>query len=110
MAGVAAVIVAAGRGSRAGGDLPKQFRPIGGESMLRRALSMFVEHGNVALVQPVIRREDLELYRRSAAGFDVLPPAFGGATRQASALAAEGTKTRWWFESMSFLHRRRIPS
>ena len=35
MAGVAAVIVAAGRGSRAGGDLPKQFRPIGGESMLR---------------------------------------------------------------------------
>ena len=35
MAGVAAVIVAAGRGSRAGGDLPKQFRPIGGEPMLR---------------------------------------------------------------------------
>ncbi len=87
MAGVAAVIVAAGRGSRAGGDLPKQFRPIGGESMLRRALSMFVEHSNVGLVQPVIRPEDAEIYRRSAAGFDLLPPAFGGATRQASVRA-----------------------
>ena len=38
MAGVAAVIVAAGRGSRAGGDLPKQFRPIGGEPMIRQSL------------------------------------------------------------------------
>ena len=87
MAGVAAVIVAAGRGARVGGDLPKQFRPIGGKSMLRRALSMFVEHGNVALVQPVIRREDVAHYRASASGFDVLPPAFGGATRQASVRA-----------------------
>ena len=55
--------------------------------MLRRALSMFVEHSNVGLVQPVIRPEDVEIYRRSAAGFDLLPPAFGGATRQASVRA-----------------------
>jgi 2-C-methyl-D-erythritol 4-phosphate cytidylyltransferase / 2-C-methyl-D-erythritol 2,4-cyclodiphosphate synthase len=87
MGGVAAVIVAAGRGSRAGGDLPKQFRPIGGESMLRRALSMFVEHGEVSLVQPVIRQEDLDLYRSSVAGIDVLLPVFGGAARQASVRA-----------------------
>jgi 2-C-methyl-D-erythritol 4-phosphate cytidylyltransferase / 2-C-methyl-D-erythritol 2,4-cyclodiphosphate synthase len=84
MTGVAAVIVAAGKGSRAGGDLPKQFRPIGGENMLRRTLSMFVKHGNVALVQPVIRPEDLALYRDSVAGLSVLAPAFGGATRQGS--------------------------
>ncbi len=87
MAGVAAVIVAAGRGSRAGGDLPKQFRPIGGESMLRRALSMFVEHGEVALVQPVIRQDDIELYRHEVVRLDLLPPVFGGATRQASVRA-----------------------
>ncbi len=87
MRDVAAVIVAAGRGSRAGGDLPKQFRPIGGESMLRRALSMFVEHGEVGFVQPVIRQEDLDLYRSSVAGIDVLLPVFGGATRQASVRA-----------------------
>jgi 2-C-methyl-D-erythritol 4-phosphate cytidylyltransferase / 2-C-methyl-D-erythritol 2,4-cyclodiphosphate synthase len=87
MTGVAAVIVAAGRGSRAGGDLPKQFQPIGGESMLRHTLSMFIEHGDVALVQPVIRPEDLALYGDSAAGFAVLPPVFGGATRQGSVRA-----------------------
>jgi 2-C-methyl-D-erythritol 4-phosphate cytidylyltransferase/2-C-methyl-D-erythritol 2,4-cyclodiphosphate synthase len=84
---VAAVIVAAGRGTRAGGDLPKQFRRIGGETMLRRTLSMFVEHGTVALVQPVIHREDLALFQAATANITMLPPAFGGATRQASVRA-----------------------
>jgi len=84
MAGVAAVIVAAGRGTRAGGDLPKQFRPIGGETMLRRALSMFLEHPSVATVQAVIRPEDLDFFKSSTAGMSLPAPAFGGATRQAS--------------------------
>ncbi len=44
MAEVAVVVVAAGRGSRVGGDLPKQFRPIGGEPMIRQSLTMLVEH------------------------------------------------------------------
>ena len=87
MAGVAAVIVAAGRGSRAGGDLPKQFRPIGGEPMIRRSLLMLVEHPNVGPVQAVIRPEDLALYLASMDGIDVRQPAFGGATRQASVRA-----------------------
>lgn len=87
MAGVAAVVVAAGRGVRAGVDTPKQFRPIGGESPLRRALLMFVQHREIDFVQPVIRQEDLDRYRSSAAGIDVLGPAFGGLTRQASVRA-----------------------
>jgi 2-C-methyl-D-erythritol 4-phosphate cytidylyltransferase/2-C-methyl-D-erythritol 2,4-cyclodiphosphate synthase len=87
MTGVAAVIVAAGRGTRAGGNLPKQFRPIGGQTMLRRTLSMFVEHGKVRFVQPVIGREDSDRFRDSAAGIDLLPPVFGGETRQASVRA-----------------------
>src|ERR1700690_60282 len=87
MVSVAAVIVAAGRGSRAGGDMPKQFRPIGGDSMLRRALSIFVEHGEVSAVQPVVHSDDLDLYRKEALGLDLLPPVFGGATRQCSVRA-----------------------
>ena len=89
MADVAAVVVAAGRGSRAGGDLPKQFRPIGGETACSGArLSMFVEHGNVGLVQPVIHPEDARaLSSARRRGIDVLPPVFGGATRQASVRA-----------------------
>src|ERR1700688_387336 len=87
MARVAAVIVAAGRGSRAGGDLPKQFRPIGGESMLRRALAMFVEHDEISIVQPVVHSDDRELYRDQAVHLDLLPPVLGGTTRQASVRA-----------------------
>ena len=87
MPNVAAVVVAAGRGARAGGDLPKQFRRIGGETMLRRALSMLVEHENVGLVQPVIHPEDLALFQAATANMTMLAPAFGGATRQASVRA-----------------------
>ncbi len=84
---VAAVVVAAGRGTRAGGDRPKQFRQIGDETMLRRTLSMLIDAPNVALVQPVIRPDDRELFEHAASALDVLPPAFGGATRQASVRA-----------------------
>lgn len=88
MSDVAAVIVAAGRGTRASSDLPKQFRQIGGETMLRRTLSMFVEHAEVGLVQPVIHPDDLELYQTSVTGIEpLLAQTFGGATRQASVRA-----------------------
>ncbi len=87
MAQVAAVVVAAGRGVRAGGDLPKQFRNIGGETALRRALVSFVEAPNVALVQPVIRAEDAELVRSLTGALDILTPVFGGSTRQSSVRA-----------------------
>ncbi len=45
MAGmVAAVVVAAGRGLRAGGDLPKQYRQILGEPVIRPSLAMLAGH------------------------------------------------------------------
>jgi 2-C-methyl-D-erythritol 4-phosphate cytidylyltransferase/2-C-methyl-D-erythritol 2,4-cyclodiphosphate synthase len=84
MGQVAAIVVAAGHGVRAGGDLPKQFRRIGGETMLRRALLSFAGAGNVGFVQPVVRSEDLEHVRTLIGDLNVLPPVFGGATRQAS--------------------------
>jgi 2-C-methyl-D-erythritol 4-phosphate cytidylyltransferase/2-C-methyl-D-erythritol 2,4-cyclodiphosphate synthase len=87
MAEVAVVVVAAGRGVRAGGDRPKQFRRIGDEIMLRRTLVMLVAAPQVGLVQPVIRREDREFFDHAADKLELLPPAFGGATRQASVRA-----------------------
>jgi len=87
MPGVAAVVVAAGRGERAGGDRPKQFRRIGDDVMLRRALLTLVEAPNVGLVQPVIRPEDRKLFEAAVGAMTMLPPAFGGATRQASVRA-----------------------
>ena len=88
MPDVAAVIVAAGRGTRAArGDLPKQFRRIGGETMLRRSLLMLLEHPMLGRVQPVIHPEDAAHYRSSTVGIAALEPVFGGATRQASVRA-----------------------
>ena len=87
MVQVAAVVVAAGQGVRAGGDLPKQFRRIAGETLLRRALSSFTEAPKVKLVQPVIRSEDADIVRAEMEGLSVLPPVVGGATRQASVRA-----------------------
>lgn len=90
MTEVAAVVVAAGRGERAGGDVPKQFRRIGGGTVLNRTLSMLVEAPFLGLVQPVIRPEDRMLFDAATAGLSaskLLPPVGGGATRQASVRA-----------------------
>jgi len=87
MAEVAVVVVAAGRGSRVGGGLPKQFRPIGGRPMIRQSLMMFLDHPSVGAVQPVIRPADVDLFQSSTAGLEVLAPVFGGATRQSSVRA-----------------------
>ncbi len=87
MAEVAVVVVAAGKGTRVGGELPKQFRRIGDEIMLRRTLLMLAEAPKVGLVQPVIRPEDRGLFDEAADKLDLLPAAFGGATRQASVRA-----------------------
>src|SRR5262249_13329869 len=84
---VAAVVVAGGRGLRAGGDLPKQYRTLGNVPVLRQSLAIFAHHAEIDLVQPVIHRDDGALYAEAAQGFDLLPPAFGGATRQASVRA-----------------------
>jgi 2-C-methyl-D-erythritol 4-phosphate cytidylyltransferase/2-C-methyl-D-erythritol 2,4-cyclodiphosphate synthase len=81
---VAAVVVAAGRGLRAGGNVPKQYRVIDGEPVIRPSLRLYVEHAGIAAVQPVIHPDDESLFAEAAAGLNVLPPVTGGATRQAS--------------------------
>jgi 2-C-methyl-D-erythritol 4-phosphate cytidylyltransferase/2-C-methyl-D-erythritol 2,4-cyclodiphosphate synthase len=87
MAEVAAVVVAAGQGLRAGGDRPKQFRTIGGEALLRRTLSRLSASADIGAIQPVIRMEDRALFEAATAGISLLPPVAGGATRQASVRA-----------------------
>ena len=85
---VAAVVVAAGRGFRAGGgEFPKQYRAIAGEPVIRASLRMLAEHPDVAWVQPVIHRDDIALFEAASTGLGLLLPVFGGATRQASVRA-----------------------
>jgi 2-C-methyl-D-erythritol 4-phosphate cytidylyltransferase/2-C-methyl-D-erythritol 2,4-cyclodiphosphate synthase len=88
MTKVAAVVVAAGRGYRAGGDMPKQYRAIAGEPVIRPTLTAFLRHPQVDAVQPVIHPDDADAFRIATAGLDnLLPPVPGGATRQASVRA-----------------------
>lgn len=85
---VAALVVAAGRGVRAGGGPPKQYRALGSASVLARSLAAFAGHEAVGAVLAVIHPEDEALYRAAATGLPKLrPPALGGASRQASVLA-----------------------
>ena len=85
---VAAIVVAAGRGERAGGDLPKQYRSIAGEPMIRPTLRAFLSHPQIDVVQPVIRCGDESEFGAATAGLKNLPAAVaGGATRQASVRA-----------------------
>ena len=85
---VAALIVAAGRGSRAGPGAPKQYRQLAGEPVLRRTLSAFAAHPLISSVMAVIHEDDREAYGIASAGLaKLLDPCAGGATRQASVRA-----------------------
>jgi 2-C-methyl-D-erythritol 4-phosphate cytidylyltransferase/2-C-methyl-D-erythritol 2,4-cyclodiphosphate synthase len=79
-----ALIVAAGRGTRFGGALPKQYRPLAGGSVLRHAVAAFAMHPRIVGVQVVIREEDRGIFAEAVAGLAVMPPVPGGAERQDS--------------------------
>ncbi|MFD9897245.1 bifunctional 2-C-methyl-D-erythritol 4-phosphate cytidylyltransferase/2-C-methyl-D-erythritol 2,4-cyclodiphosphate synthase [Mesorhizobium sp. NPDC059025] len=84
--GVAAVIVAAGRGERAGqADGPKQYRHIGGRAILARTIETFLSHPRIGQVVVVIHSDDLELLQKAVgdhlAGVTIVT---GGRTRQDS--------------------------
>jgi 2-C-methyl-D-erythritol 4-phosphate cytidylyltransferase/2-C-methyl-D-erythritol 2,4-cyclodiphosphate synthase len=79
-----ALIVAAGRGHRAGGGLPKQYRRLGGVPVLRRTVAVFLRHPGVDAVRVVIHPDDRALYDEAVKGLGLEAPIAGGATRQQS--------------------------
>src|SRR5450631_2403160 len=80
----AAILVAAGRGLRAGSGGPKQYRMIGGQSVIFRAMEPFCRHPQVFAVQPVLNPDDTAIFNAAVRELRYQPPANGGATRQAS--------------------------
>ena len=84
VASTVALVVAAGRGSRFGTGLPKQYAALGGRPLLGHSLEAFARHPRIDRVKAVIHPDDRALYERAAAGLDLLEPAAGGATRQDS--------------------------
>lgn len=84
MTGCAALIVAAGRGSRFGGDIPKQYTMLAGQAVLGRTVQAFLSHPRVDMVRVVIHPDDEPLYTAAIGSLDLLPPTPGGASRQDS--------------------------
>jgi 2-C-methyl-D-erythritol 4-phosphate cytidylyltransferase/2-C-methyl-D-erythritol 2,4-cyclodiphosphate synthase len=80
----AAILVAAGRGLRAGSGGPKQYRVIGGQTVIFRAMEPFCCHPQVFAVQPVLNPDDTAVFNEAVSALRYQPPAHGGATRQAS--------------------------
>jgi len=79
---VTALIVAAGSGSRLSGDIPKQFRSLGGVPVLRRAVMAFADHSAIDRVRVVVAEDRAEDARRAiGGGFGDVDPIVGGATR-----------------------------
>lgn len=79
-----ALVVAAGRGTRLGAPLPKQYLPLAGEPLLRHTLKALTAHPRIHGVRAVIHPDDGVHYRAAARGLDLLEPVFGGAERQDS--------------------------
>jgi 2-C-methyl-D-erythritol 4-phosphate cytidylyltransferase / 2-C-methyl-D-erythritol 2,4-cyclodiphosphate synthase len=78
----AAILVAAGSGSRFGAETPKQFLLLAGKPVIRHAAETLAEH--VSVLQPVGDADPIEA---ALDGLPHLPPALGGATRQQSVRA-----------------------
>jgi 2-C-methyl-D-erythritol 4-phosphate cytidylyltransferase/2-C-methyl-D-erythritol 2,4-cyclodiphosphate synthase len=81
----AVVIVAAGSGSRVGGEIPKQYHLLAAQPVLRLTALAFARHPAVDRIQMVIGQGHEPLYQQAVTGLDLPPPVLGGATRQASA-------------------------
>lgn len=88
-----AIIVAAGRGSRAGAGLPKQWRPLAGQPVIAHTLAAFAAFRRILVIHP----EDHHLAQTyaSLAGVEIV---HGGETRAQSvrnaleALAGQGVE------------------
>ncbi len=91
----AVVIVAAGSGTRFGGELPKQYCDLAGQSVLRRTARAFFEHPEIGQVMIVIAKNSKQQFENA---MDTSCPAHvsGGASRtqsvQAGLAALEQTK------------------
>ena len=90
MVTTAALIVAAGRGHRVGGPLPKQYRRLAGQTVLGHSVRRFAAHPRIDRVRVVINPADRSLYDDAVQGSEgaetgkLLAPVAGGATRQES--------------------------
>ena len=86
-AGLWCVVVAAGRGTRVGGDIPKQYLPIAGKPLLMHTLERLAAHPRIAGLMVVLGANDAFWSQQSVIAGKTVLTAVGGAERADSVLA-----------------------
>ncbi|WP_265562712.1 bifunctional 2-C-methyl-D-erythritol 4-phosphate cytidylyltransferase/2-C-methyl-D-erythritol 2,4-cyclodiphosphate synthase [Sphingomicrobium arenosum] len=81
---VTALIVAAGSGSRMGGETPKQYRTIAGKAVLAHAVDALLDHPAIHAVRVVIGEGQEEMAHEALGDRDVGALVIGGASRSES--------------------------
>ena len=84
MSKLSAIIVAAGRGTRAKTEIPKQYQPLAGSPVIAHAINALLRARQISEIICVIHPDDAQHYQNAVANiFDprLQPPVFGGETR-----------------------------
>lgn len=75
------LIPAAGSGSRAGLSVPKQYRQIGGKTILRHTIEKFIGIQGLKSIRVIVDPDHMDLYTEAVGNLaDVLAPPVSGAT------------------------------
>ncbi|MEO5340482.1 MAG: 2-C-methyl-D-erythritol 4-phosphate cytidylyltransferase [Magnetococcus sp. MYC-9] len=87
------IVLAAGRGERLGGPLPKQYLPLRGRPLLWHTLSRLHRHRQIDAIVPVIAPTGEGLWQQILSPLlsdlpKITPPVLGGAERQQSVFMA----------------------
>ena len=85
MNSITAIIVAAGRGTRAGSGAPKQYRKIGQKPILQHTIESLLSHNAINKILCVIHEDDTKLYMNMVTKINdnrLSKPVHGGATGQ----------------------------
>ncbi len=83
------LIVAAGRGTRAGGGLPKQYRLLAGTPILTHTIHALLASKRITQIRVVIHKDDADLYNTCIKDINdprLCTPIIGGETRSTSVL------------------------
>jgi 2-C-methyl-D-erythritol 4-phosphate cytidylyltransferase len=87
----AAIIPAAGRGSRVGFKTPKTFIDLGGRPLLAHTIAIFAASRRISLIQPVLPRTHIRRFRSGILdryGWGVCRPAVAGGRERQDSVAA----------------------
>ncbi|MCB1532349.1 MAG: bifunctional 2-C-methyl-D-erythritol 4-phosphate cytidylyltransferase/2-C-methyl-D-erythritol 2,4-cyclodiphosphate synthase [Alphaproteobacteria bacterium] len=98
------IVAAAGRGSRFGGDTPKQYCSFGGKTLLRHTLDNILSWPGVLSLRVIIDPEYADSYQKSVSGLDLPDYITGGSERNISINNALNSISNVKDEDIIFIH------